>query len=243
MTRPDDATYQATHQTSTGQPHSDREVPPGDTVHQTQEMHLSPPDVQQSPITQQESASAASEAARGSQAELSADQQLAELAAALDAARDAELRARAELENFRKRMRREQEEQLRFANWNLLRDLLEVLDNLTRAIQAAESPSANTASLLQGVRMVADQLQSVLAKYHCRRIAAKGEPFNPEIHSAVGQVPTTEYPPGTVVNVTREGYFLHERVLRPAEVVVTTAPASAPAETESASAAHPAEKT
>jgi molecular chaperone GrpE len=201
-----------------------------ETVHARDSGGGSPPESDAGSGAAQQRATAESET------RAAADQQLAELAAALELAKDAELRARAELENFRKRVRREQEEQLRYANWNLLRDLLEVLDNLTRAVEAAEKPQADLPSLLQGVRIVADQLQAVLAKYHCQKIPAKGQPFDPELHTAIGQLPTAEQPPGTIAQVTREGYRLHDRLLRPAEVVVTTAPA-APAATEPPAAA------
>ncbi|GIW94937.1 MAG: hypothetical protein KatS3mg110_2978 [Pirellulaceae bacterium] len=157
-------------------------------------------------------------------AEVAAEQVVAELTAALEAAKNAELRALAELDNFRKRMRREQEEQLRYANWNLLADLLEVVDNLSRAVTAAEQPNADLNSLKEGVKLVLDQLHRILSKYHCEKIPAHGQPFDPEVHSAVGQVPSSDCPPGTVFQVTREGYRLHERVLRPAEVLVTTEP-------------------
>ena len=201
-----------------------------ETVHARDSGGGSPPESDPGSGAAQQRATAESET------RAAADQQLAELAAALELAKDAELRARAELENFRKRVRREQEEQLRYANWNLLRDILEVLDNLTRAVEAAEKPQADLPSLLQGVRIVADQLQAVLAKYHCQKIPAKGQPFDPELHTAIGQLPTAEQPPGTIAQVTREGYRLHDRLLRPAEVVVTTAPA-APAATEPPAAA------
>jgi molecular chaperone GrpE len=163
------------------------------------------------------------------------DQVVAELTAALEAAKNAELRALAELDNFRKRMRREQEEQLRYANWHLLADLLEVVDNLSRAVSAADQPNSELTSLKEGVKLVLDQLQRILAKYHCEKIPALGQPFDPRFHSAVGQVPSSERPPGTVAQVTREGYRLHERVLRPAEVLVTMQPPGEPPPTAGAS--------
>ncbi len=154
------------------------------------------------------------------------EQLVAELTAALEAAKNAELRALAELDNFRKRMRREQEETLRFANWHLLADLLEIVDNLSRAVHAADQPGADLASLRDGVKLVLQQLQGVLTKYHCEKIPAQGRPFDPDMHSAVGQVATAELPPGTVAHVTREGYRLHDRILRPAEVLVSVEPPS-----------------
>jgi molecular chaperone GrpE len=134
------------------------------------------------------------------------------------------LRAQAELENFRRRSRRETDERLRLANQPLLTDLLPVIDNLDRALTAAASPQNQQQGLLQGVQMVADQLQSVLRKHHCIRIEAVGQPFDPAHHEAIMQQPSKEYPAGTVMHVALEGYQLHERVIRPAQVIVSTGP-------------------
>jgi len=108
-------------------------------------------------------------------------------------ANDRALRATAELENFRKRARRELEDEKRYAAMPLLRDLLNVLDNLDRAIEAAEkSPSAS--SLLEGVKMVSFQLTTYLEQHQCRRIPAVGAEFNPHFHEAIAQEPSAEQP-------------------------------------------------
>ena len=139
----------------------------------------------------------------------------------LAAAKDRALRTQAELENYRKRMRKEMEDERRYAQLPLLSDLLPVLDNVQRAIQAGEK-SAEGAGLLAGFKMVAQQLEGVLARHHCQRIDALHKPFDPHLHAAILQQPTSEFPPNTVVQVAQDGYQLHERVLRPAQVIVST---------------------
>lgn len=140
----------------------------------------------------------------------------------LDEARDRVLRAQAELDNYRKRARRELDEERRYAALPLLGDLLPVLDNVGRAIQAAEKNS-EAGSLVEGVKLVAQQLEGVLGRYHCVRIEALHKPFDPHLHQAIMQQPSAEHPPGTVLQVAQEGYQVYDRVLRPAQVIVSAA--------------------
>jgi molecular chaperone GrpE len=148
-----------------------------------------------------------------------------QMQAEIGEARDLLLRAQADLDNYRKRARRELEDEVRYANMPLLRDLLPVVDNIGRATAAAEKaePTAESAKLLEGFKLVAKQLDDVLARHHCVRIAALGQPFDPNLHQAILQQPSREVPPGTVVTVAQEGYQLHDRVVRPAQVIVSTA--------------------
>lgn len=140
-------------------------------------------------------------------------------------AQDRALRAQAELENVMRRSRREIDERLHYANLGLIEDLLPVVDNTARAIAAAEQDkSAEAASLLSGFKMVAQQLEQALEKHGCRRIAALHQPFDPNLHAALMQQPSSEYPPGTVLQVLQAGFQLHDRVVRPAQVIVSTAP-------------------
>lgn len=142
------------------------------------------------------------------------EQQLAEL-------KDRELKAQAELENFRKRILRDTEQTLKYASLPLVRDVLEVSDNLSRAAEAAQT-SADAASLLAGVRMVQQQLKGILEKYHCKAISALGKPFDPNVHQAIAQSPSAEYPTGTVSLEASAGYMMHDRVVRPSHVIVST---------------------
>jgi molecular chaperone GrpE len=149
---------------------------------------------------------------------------IAQLERALQDAESRLLRNQAELENFRKRIRRDTDEQLRYAGLGLMYDLLSVLDNLSRAIDAARQGAGDSSALVDGVRLVAEQMRSVLEKHNCRRIPADGELFDPNYHAAIGQIPTREVPPGIVVQVAQEGYQLHDRVIRPAQVFVSCEP-------------------
>jgi molecular chaperone GrpE len=139
----------------------------------------------------------------------------------LAAAKDRELRVHAELDNYRKRAARELEDRLRYANMGLLRDLLPVIDNVDRAIEAAEK-NADAAALLEGFKMVSQALGDVLKRHHCVRIEALGAPFDPNVHHAVMQQPSEEHPANTVLMVTQNGYQLHDRVVRPSQVIVST---------------------
>jgi molecular chaperone GrpE len=129
------------------------------------------------------------------------------------------LRLQAELENFRKRTQRAMEEERRYACLPIMRDLLVVVDNLQRAIEAAEA-NENSTGLLEGVKMVAEQLTNVLKQHHCEHIEAVGEPFDPHKHEAIAQLPSEEHEPGHVSKVTQSGYQLHDRVIRPSQVIV-----------------------
>jgi molecular chaperone GrpE len=144
------------------------------------------------------------------------------LRAELQAAKDRELRCHAELDNYRKRAARELDDKLRYANMSLLRDLLPVLDNVDRAIQAAEQ-NADGNALLDGFKMVQQQMEAALKQHHCQPIEALHAPFDPHVHHAVMQQPSNEHPANTVLMVTQNGYILHDRVVRPSQVIVSTA--------------------
>lgn len=141
----------------------------------------------------------------------------------LGEARERLLRAQAELDNYRKRAARQIEEERRYANLPLIRDLLHVWDNMNRAIQAAEQ-SGQSDSLLEGFKMVVGQMEEVLDRYHCKRIEAVGKPFDPHLHEAILQQPSEEHPHGTVTQETQTGFQLHDRVVRPSQVIVAAAP-------------------
>lgn len=138
------------------------------------------------------------------------------------------LRVRAEMENFRKRMQRDSDQQLKYANVPLVRDLIEVVDNLNRALDAAGQETASApqaAALRDGVQMVVEQLASVLVKYGCKRIESVGHEFDPNVHEAIAQMPSPEHAAGVVMQEVAAGYVLHDRVVRPSSVIVSTGPA------------------
>ena len=142
------------------------------------------------------------------------EQQVADL-------RDRELKAQAELENFRKRLLRDTEQQLRYASSNLVRDMLDVVDNLNRATESAQK-AGESGNLVEGVKLVLQQLTGVLEKHHCKLIPGLGKPFDPNIHQAIAQQPSADYAAGVVMMETSVGYTLHDRVIRPSMVIVST---------------------
>jgi molecular chaperone GrpE len=136
---------------------------------------------------------------------------------------DKNLRLMAEFDNARKRAAREREEYVRFANESLIRDILPVLDNFDRALQAARSETA-AAAVTAGVELIQRELLRVLEKSGLTPFSSVGQPFDPERHEAIARVPTAEHPEMTVIAETARGYLLHGRVLRAAMVSVAVAP-------------------
>lgn len=145
---------------------------------------------------------------------------------ALAIERDRVLRLTAELQNLRNRQTRELADLRTYAPIDLMRDMLPVLDNIDRAIDAA-SKTGEGESLLEGIRLVRGQLASALAQHGCVEIAAEGEAFDPDRHQAILQKPSLEVPAGEVMMVTQAGYQLHDRVVRAAQVIVSAGPAGA----------------
>ncbi|HWO40237.1 MAG TPA: nucleotide exchange factor GrpE [Candidatus Eisenbacteria bacterium] len=136
---------------------------------------------------------------------------------------DRYLRQLAEVENFKKRMAREKEDMIRFANESLLRDMLPVIDNLERAIAHAQG-GGNGKPLVEGVEMVLKGLLDVLAKHGLVPISAIGQPFDPAVHEAMAQVESAAHAPNTVIEEHHKGYRLFDRLLRPALVSVAKPP-------------------
>jgi len=138
--------------------------------------------------------------------------------------KDQLLRALAETENTRKRAERDREDTAKFAISNFARDLLAVADNLTRAVDSvpadARAGNAALATLLEGVELTDRQLQSLFEKHGIARLAPMGQPFDPNLHQAMFEVPGTGKPAGTVVQVLQAGFTIHGRLLRPALVGV-----------------------
>jgi len=167
-----------------------------------------------------EAAAQSSASSATGSAEVDLALEIARLEAALRESTDRNLRTQAELENFRKRSRRELDEEKRYAALPLVRDILHVLDNLQRAIEASEKTTGGS-GLLEGVKMVALQLTTFLEQHQCRPIHAAGAAFDPHWHEAIGQIPCQDVPAGHVAQVTRAGYTLHDRVVRPAQVLVS----------------------
>ncbi|MCL4694262.1 MAG: nucleotide exchange factor GrpE, partial [Candidatus Hydrogenedentes bacterium] len=139
------------------------------------------------------------------------------------------LRARADFDNYRKRMARDAERIRQTAAEGLIRDILPVVDHLELALKHAED---HPGALGEGVAMVLKQFQDVLSRHGLEPIASVGEPFDPNVHEAVMQRESAEAPPESVVEEFQKGYRLGQMVLRPAKVVVSLgAPAASAPET------------
>ncbi len=127
----------------------------------------------------------------------------------------------AEFENYQKRAARDRDQERQFAVWPLARDLLPALDNLERAMDAAVQ-AGDQGPLVQGVQATHTQVLDILKRFGIARIEADQQPFDPNLHQAVMQQPTAEVPPQTVIQVYQHGYTMHDRVLRPVSVVVSS---------------------
>jgi len=135
------------------------------------------------------------------------------------------VRLQAEFENFRRRGLKERQESLQFGHQNLVKDLLTSVDNLERTVEHAEqNADADLHSVLQGVELIRRELLTELGKHGVRVIEAAEQVFDPAYHEAMGQAPSTTAKPNTVVQVLQKGYLLHDRMLRPARVIVAREP-------------------
>jgi molecular chaperone GrpE len=143
------------------------------------------------------------------------------------------LRARADLDNARKRMQRDKEEFVKYANERLLGEVIPILDNFERAFAAAEKVPA-THNFAVGVEMILKQLREVLARYGVEELHPEGKPFDPAKHEAAESVETTEHPDHTVLDVLQRGYVLNGRVVQPAVVRVAVNPTAEAADASEA---------
>jgi molecular chaperone GrpE len=143
------------------------------------------------------------------------DREVAEL-------KDRYLRALADNENARKRLRQQGDETIRLQRENLLRELLPVVDNLERAVEAARG-SGNGKPIVDGVEMVLRSLLDFLKTQGVTQLTSVGQPFDPQRHEAVDQIESSQHPPNTVVNEFHRGYQIGDRLLRPARVAVAKA--------------------
>ena len=132
------------------------------------------------------------------------------------------LMGQADMENLRKRSRREVEDRLKYAALPLMSELLEAVDNLERALSTVEEDENVNSGLVEGVGMVAQHIATVLGNYGCKKIESVGQPFDPNLHQAVQMQPSEEFEANTVMQELRTGFQLHDRVIRPSQVFVST---------------------
>jgi len=133
------------------------------------------------------------------------------------------LRALAEADNIRRRAQRDREDSVRYAAEALVRDVIPILDNLDRALEAARA-AGQTGGIVDGVELVRREFLKVLEKHGVTRYSALGQRFDPNQHEAIARVVSDDAEPGTVLNEIAAGYSLRGRVLRPAQVAVAAAP-------------------
>lgn len=151
---------------------------------------------------------------------------IAALEAERDEFRDRMLRAMAEAENMRKRADRDRREAEHYGGSKLSRDLLPVYDNMSRALEAADEASREAASgLIEGVELTLKELISVFGKHGVTPVAPEiGERFDPEMHQAMFEAPVPGTKAGDIIQVMASGFMLHDRLLRPAQVGVSSTP-------------------
>jgi molecular chaperone GrpE len=147
----------------------------------------------------------------------------------IDKWKDLAYRSQAELDNFRKRTSREAQEARTYANGELLRSLIPILDNFEMGLEAARVESESS-MIFMGMQMVHRQFQDLLKDFGVQEVETLGKPFDPNIHDAVSQELAADQPEGSILRVTRRGYRLKDRLLRPASVIVSTAVPPTPQE-------------
>ena len=132
------------------------------------------------------------------------------------------LRLAAEFENTKKRLQREREISLKYAEENILKELLPGIDNIERAMEQAQD-SSSVESLLEGIELTHNGLLATLEKFGVKPIESIGEPFDPNIHEAVAMEETGEMEPNLVLKEFQKGYLYKDRLLRAAKVIVSKA--------------------
>ncbi len=162
-------------------------------------------------------AEAADEATQDSPSQ---EKDIASLEAALKSEKDRFMRLSAEFDNYRKRKQREISEFRKFANETVFKQFLSVVDNLERAIVSTET-NKDLDSLLEGVKMTHKEILKVFQEFSVKPVKAENQSFDPNFHQAVTQKETDEVPENTITDVLQTGYLLHDRLIRPAMVVVS----------------------
>ena len=131
------------------------------------------------------------------------------------------LRASAEFDNYKKRTAREMQDVIKYANEKIFKELLTVVDNLERAIEAAGVDRTDDDPLVKGIHLTLSEVFKILERHKVKPVKALGEPFDPAYHQAMMQEEVADQVPNTVVREMQKGYLIHDRLLRPAMVVVS----------------------
>ena len=138
------------------------------------------------------------------------------------------LRVSADFENYKKRAAREMEDYRKFANQSLLKEMLSVVDNLELAINSSNDGEKPDQSLIEGLNLTLNEILKVFERFNVKAIEARGKTFDPAFHEAVMREETDDYPENTVISEFQKGYLIHDRLLRPAMVVVAMPKTAAP---------------
>lgn len=182
-------------------------------------------EAQETDVTQDETLVEDVEAATEQPAEAATEQDLvAELEAAREEAqqnKDRYLRAEAEMVNVRRRVEKDVENAHKFGQEKLVREILDVADNLERTLAAIETETEEVKPLKEGVEMTLKSLLDTFNKFSITVINPEGEPFDPQLHQAMSMVENPDMEPNTVMAVMQKGYALHGRLVRPAMVMVS----------------------
>jgi len=146
-------------------------------------------------------------------------------AAEVEKWRDVAARSQADLDNFRKRMAREKTEAIQYANRSLLDGLLPIIDNFEMGLRAAKDAEGDQSMIYQGMAMVFRQIEDFLTDSGVTFVDSEGQVFDPNVHEAIKQEPSDTVPEGSIIYAARRGYRLKDRILRAANVIVSSGPA------------------
>jgi molecular chaperone GrpE len=177
---------------------------------------------QQSELETEEKLQAESEADQPQLSEEENGDQVEELQQKLNLLSEQLLREQAEMQNIRRRAQRDIESAHKYALEKFTGELLSVVDNLERAIDAIDTEDESQKAVAEGLELTLKTFIEVLAKYKVEAVEPEGQPFDADLHQAVSTVPNAEVEPNTVINVFQKGYTLNGRLIRPAMVVVST---------------------
>ena len=177
---------------------------------------------QQSEVEMEEKLQAGAEIDQPELSEEQSESQVEELQQKLSTLGEQLLREQAEMQNVRRRAQRDIESAHKYALEKFAGELLSVVDNLERAIDAIDADDESQKAVAEGLELTLKTFIEVLAKYNVEAVEPEGQPFDAELHQAVSTVPNKDVEPNTVINVFQKGYTLNGRLIRPAMVVVST---------------------
>jgi molecular chaperone GrpE len=177
---------------------------------------------QQSEVEMEEKLQAGAEIDQPELSKEQSENQVEELQQKLSTLGEQLLREQAEMQNVRRRAQRDIESAHKYALEKFAGELLSVVDNLERAIDAIDADDESQKAVAEGLELTLKTFIEVLAKYNVEAVEPEGQPFDAELHQAVSTVPNKDVEPNTVINVFQKGYTLNGRLMRPAMVVVST---------------------